>query len=85
MKRKERDKKDRAVLNSVMMLSAWGFIMVISSFVFMYAGRWIDVRFDTEPTFMIGMLFLGLILCVIRLYREAVERTRRIYRRDSTA
>ena len=78
--------KDRAVLNSVMMLSAWGFIMVISSFVFMYAGRWIDVRFNIEPTFMIGMLFLGLMLCVFRLYREAVvERTRRIYHQDSPA
>jgi ATP synthase protein I len=85
MKRKERDKRDRAVLNSVMMLSAWGFIMVISSFLFMYAGRWIDVRFNTEPTFMIGLLFLGLIVSVIRLYKEAVERTRRIYRRDSAA
>jgi F0F1-type ATP synthase assembly protein I len=85
MKKTLRDRKDRAALNNVVMVSAWGFIMVISSFAFTYTGRLIDVNFNTEPAFMIGMLLLGVTLCVIRMYKEAVERTRRIYRRDSTA
>jgi hypothetical protein len=85
MKKTMRDRKDRAALNNVVMLSAWGFILVISSFAFTYAGRLIDVRFNTEPAFMIGLLFLGVSLCVIRMYKEAVERTRRVCRRDSAA
>jgi F0F1-type ATP synthase assembly protein I len=85
MKKVMKDKNDRSTLNNVLMLSAWGFIMVISSFLFMYVGRWVDVNFNTEPTFMIGMLSLGIILSIIRLYKEAVERTKKIYRRDSTA
>jgi F0F1-type ATP synthase assembly protein I len=85
MKKIFKDKQDREALNNVVMVSAWGFIMVISSFLFMYAGRWIDVNFNTEPSFMIGMLLLGISLCVFRMYKEAAERTRRIQRRDSTA
>lgn len=85
MKGLSRERKDKTTLNSIVMISAWGLIMVISSFIFMYAGRWIDVSFNTEPAFMIGMLFLGICLCIFRLYREGIEKTRRMYRLDRTA
>jgi len=85
MKSLSKERKDKTTLNSIVMISAWGLIIVISSFVFMYAGRWIDVNFNTEPAFMIGMLFLGICLCVFRLYREGLEKTQRIYRQDGTA
>jgi F0F1-type ATP synthase assembly protein I len=85
MKGLSRERKDKTTLNSIVMISAWGLIMVISSFIFMYVGRWIDVSFNTEPAFMIGMLFLGICLCIFRLYREGIEKTRRMYRLDRTA
>ena len=85
MKRLLKERKDKTTLNSIVMISAWGIIIVISSFVFMYAGRWIDVNFNTEPAFMIGMLFLGICLCMFRLYKEGVDKTRKLFRQDSTA
>lgn len=84
MKSISRQRKDKTTLNSIVMISAWGLIIVISSFIFMHAGRWIDVNFNTEPAFMIGMLFLGICLCIFRLYKEGVEKTQRIYRQDRT-
>lgn len=85
MKRLLKERKDKTTLNSIVMISAWGLIIVISSFVFMYAGRWIDVNFNTEPAFMIGMLFLGICLCMFRLYRDGVEKTRKLFGQDITA
>ena len=85
MKRLLKERKDKTTLNSIVMISAWGLIIVISSFVFMYAGRWIDVNFNTEPAFMIGMLFLGICLCMFRLYKDGVDKTRKLFRQDRTA
>jgi F0F1-type ATP synthase assembly protein I len=48
-------------LNSVkhiMMLSAWGFTMVVVS----------------SPDFMLGFFLLGFFLCIMRLYQEACEK-----------
>jgi hypothetical protein len=85
MKSSLRERKDKTTLNGIVMISAWGLIIVISSFAFMYVGLWIDVNFNTEPAFMIGMLFLGICLCIFRLYRDGVEKTLKIYRQDRTA
>lgn len=57
-------------MNQIILLSAWSFTMVVSSFLFLMAGRWIDVKFNTEPTFMLGLLMLGLGLCVGRMYQD---------------
>lgn len=85
MKRNNKNTKDRSSLNSVIMVSAWGIIIVISSFLFMYVGRWIDVNFNTEPAFMIGMLFLGICLCMFRIFKDISYRTKEVYRQDKTA
>jgi F0F1-type ATP synthase assembly protein I len=85
MKSSLKVRKDKTSLNSIVMISAWGLIIVISSFVFMYVGRWIDVNFNTEPAFMIGMLFLGICLCMFRLYKDGVEKTQKIFKQDRTA
>lgn len=50
------------------MLSAWSFTIVISSFIFLFVGRWIDVNLNTEPTFMVGLFVLAVSLCIARLY-----------------
>ena len=58
-------------LSQILQISAWGFIIVASSFIFLYAGRWIDTKFNTEPSFMIGLFILAIFLCIWRLYGEA--------------
>lgn len=56
---------------TVLHLSAWGFVIVIASFVFLYAGYWLDQKLNTSPTFMLGLFFLAIFLCIGRLYQEA--------------
>jgi F0F1-type ATP synthase assembly protein I len=61
-------------LNSVkqiMMLSAWGFTMVVVSFLFLYVGHLLDGVLGTSPDFMLGFFLLGFFLCIMRLYQEA--------------
>jgi F0F1-type ATP synthase assembly protein I len=56
---------------SILMLSAWAFAMVIASFLFLYVGHLLDEILGTAPNFMLGLFFLALFLCVMRLYQEA--------------
>jgi len=56
---------------SILMLSAWGFAMVIASFAFLYVGHLLDGILGTSPNFMLGLFFLAIFLCVMRLYQEA--------------
>lgn len=70
MKRTRRNRTQTKALNQIILLSAWSFTLVISSFLFMFAGRWIDVKFNTEPTFMLGLLVLGIGLCIARMYTD---------------
>lgn len=57
--------------SSILMLSAWGFVMVIASFLFLYVGHLLDEILGTAPNFMLGFFFLAIFLCVMRLYQEA--------------
>jgi uncharacterized oligopeptide transporter (OPT) family protein len=56
---------------SILMLSAWGFAMVIASFLFVYVDGGLDGILGTSPNFMLGLFFLAIFLCVMRLYQEA--------------
>ena len=55
----------------ILMLSSWGFAIVLSSFFFLYLGYQLDKAFNTSPSFMFGLFFLGIMLGVGKLYREA--------------
>jgi len=57
--------------NPVMIVSAYGFVIAIASFLFLYLGFKIDQYFGTAPNFMFGMFFLALFLSIGRLYQEA--------------
>ena len=61
-------------LRQVMMLSAWGFTMVVVSFLFLYVGHLLDGVLGTSPDFMLGLFLLGFFLCIMRLYQEACEK-----------
>jgi F0F1-type ATP synthase assembly protein I len=69
-KRKARDARD---FNHIMMMSAWSFTIVVSSFLFLFVGRWIDVKMGTEPTFMIGLFILAIGLCIGRMYNDFIK------------
>ena len=58
-------------VGEILMLSAWGFAMVISSFLFLYVGYLVDEILGTAPNFMLGSFFLAIGLCIWRLYQEA--------------
>ncbi len=56
------------------MFSGWGLIIGCVSLLFLYIGHRLDQWFGTAPTFMLGLLFLALVLCIGRLYHEAWRR-----------
>jgi len=69
----------KSSLSQVFSISAWGIVIVVSSFMFLYAGRWIDTKLNTEPSFMLGLFVLAICLCMWRLYGEAVIYMKRGY------
>jgi len=62
----------------VIMLSAWGFTMVVVSFLFLYIGHLLDGVLGTSPNFMLGFFILGLFLCMMRLYQEACAKKKSV-------
>ena len=73
MVKKTRKTMNNRNLNHIIMMSAWGFTIVVSSFLFLFIGRWIDVRFHTEPAFMLGLFVLAIVLCFARLYDDFIK------------
>ena len=65
-------------VGSILMLSAWGFTMVIASFLFLYIGHLLDGILGTTPNFMLGLFLLSIFLCIMRLYQEACAKRKDI-------
>ena len=61
-------------LRGVLMMSAWGFAIVINSFLFLYIGHMLDGMLQTSPNFTFGLFFLALFTSIGRLYQEAWRR-----------
>jgi hypothetical protein len=61
----------------ILVIGAWGFAIVIASMLFLYVGHLLDEMLQTPPTFMLGMFFLALLLCIDRLYKDAWDRIER--------
>ncbi|HOF05963.1 MAG TPA: AtpZ/AtpI family protein, partial [Syntrophales bacterium] len=59
-------------------VSAYGFVIAIASFLFLWLGFKIDQYFDTAPNFMFGMFFLALFLSIGRLYQEAWRKRKEV-------
>jgi len=57
----------------IIILSAWGFALVVSSFLFLWLGRLLDELLGTAPKFMLGLFFLAIIGCFIELYQEVLN------------
>ncbi|HHO75208.1 MAG TPA: AtpZ/AtpI family protein [Deltaproteobacteria bacterium] len=73
MKKVKRNRQQTKIMNHIILLSAWSFTLVISSFLFLFAGRWVDQRFNTEPTFMLGLFVLGIWICIARMYKDYIK------------
>jgi F0F1-type ATP synthase assembly protein I len=65
-------------MSGIMILSAWGFAMVIASFLFLWLGYKLDEILGTTPNFMFGLFFLAIFICVMRLYQEAKKRIKEL-------
>jgi F0F1-type ATP synthase assembly protein I len=65
-------------LSGIFMLSAWGFAMVVSSFLFLYIGYLVDEILGTTPNFMLCSFFLAIGLCMWRIYKEATEKSKKM-------
>lgn len=65
---------DLTTYSGILMISAWGFAIVIASFVFLYIGHLLDGLLGTAPNFMFGLFFLALFTSIGRLYQEAWHR-----------
>jgi len=63
---------------NIMMIRAWGFVIAIASFLFLYIGYKIDQYFGTAPKFMFGLFFLALFICIGSLYQEARLRRKEV-------
>ena len=73
IKTKGKKKADVKNINHIIMMSAWSFTIVVSSFLFLFIGRWIDVKFNTEPAFMLGLFVLAITLCIARMYDDFIK------------
>jgi F0F1-type ATP synthase assembly protein I len=73
-------KQNQNTLNytGLFLLSAWGLFIVAFSFLFFLVGYWIDGKFNTEPTFMLGLFFLALFLGIGKFYKEAWQKRKEV-------
>jgi Ca2+/H+ antiporter len=65
--------QDPAPFHVIIILSAWGFVLVVASFLFLWLGRLLDELLGTAPKFMLGLFFLAIIGCFIELYQEVLK------------
>jgi F0F1-type ATP synthase assembly protein I len=73
--RKSKEDPDYArKFGRILMLSAWGLAMVLSSFLFLYIGYLVDELLGTTPNFMLCSFFLAIGLCMWRIYKEAKDK-----------
>ena len=56
----------------IVMFSAWGFALVVTSCLFLWLGYLLDKALGTTPKFMFGLFFLSIIGCFIEIYKEVI-------------
>ena len=56
---------------AILKISAWGFVIAVTSLLFLYIGYRLDEWLETAPNFMFGLFFLAIVTTIGRLYQEA--------------
>jgi len=70
----KRNRQSNINYSQLLMITAWGLTIVVSSFLFLYAGYWLDGKLNTEPTFMLGLFFLAVFFSIGRFYWEVWQK-----------
>jgi F0F1-type ATP synthase assembly protein I len=65
--------EDSRSYHVIFLFSAWGFVLVVTSLLFLWLGHLMDDLLGTSPKFMLGMLLLAVIGCFIELYAEVLK------------
>jgi len=73
-----KNKQNAVNYTQLLLISAWGLTIVVSSFLFFLAGYWIDGKYNTEPTFMLGLFFLAIFLSIGRFYWEVWQKKQQV-------
>ena len=73
-KKPKKDREPISKFSGILMLSAWGFAMVRSSFLCLYVGYSIDEVLGTTPNVMLCSFMLAIGLCIWTLYKDAVKK-----------
>lgn len=71
MRTQTTQKSQMQQLAPILMLSCWGFVIVVASLLFLYIGHLLDQWLGTSPNFMFGLFFLAIVTTIGRLYQEA--------------
>ena len=61
------------LFSAMLIVSAWGFALVLASVLFLWLGHLLDELLGTGPKFMLGLFFLAIIGSFIELYQEALK------------
>lgn len=65
--------EDPLSFHVIFLLSAWGFVLVVTSILFLWIGHLMDDLLGTSPKFMLVMLVLAVIGCFVELYDEVLK------------
>jgi hypothetical protein len=57
--------------SALLMISAWGIVIAVTSLLFLYIGYRLDQWLGTAPNFMFGLFFLAIVTTIGRLFQEA--------------
>lgn len=60
-------------LKNLALLSYIGISMTVPIVAGVYAGRWIDTKFDTQPLFLFVFIILGVIVAFSNLFKVATN------------
>lgn len=73
----EGSERDRRSANAAAKYGGLGLQFALSIILFLYAGRWLDRRLDTEPWFLILGVFTGAGAAFYSMYRTLMADQRR--------
>lgn len=65
--------EDSSSYHVIFLFSAWGFVLVVTSILFLWLGHLMDDLLGTSPKFMLIMLILAVIGCFVELYEEVLK------------
>jgi len=66
-----------SIFYKIVSFGGYGFVIVVSSFLFFYVGLEIDEYFNTKPSFMLGFLILAVFMAIGKLIQNALYKDKK--------